>query len=376
MKKITIFDSTLRDGAQAPGNNMTVNQKLIVAKQLEKIGIDTIEAGFPVSSPDDFEAVSLIAQEVKNCKICGFSRSQKGDIDKVGVALRNSNNCQIEILGSASEINYKYKRNLTQEDIIAESETLVKYTKANYPNLEISYGLEDAARGDIGFLKELSHSATNAGAKVIVVGDTVGFANPYDFGIIVGEIKKQIPEDVTLSVHCHNDLGMAVANSLAGVANGASEIQVSINGIGERCGNTQMEAMVLALVVHPSFGKTRIKPEFLSETSQMLSDIIERKPAYEAPVIGKNAFSTEAGLHMDGIMKNPMVYQFIDPKVIGRKQDFILGYNSGKSGFEYKLNQLGYQYSSNDITQLMQKARGLRDINDYKLIQLYNEIQQ
>ena len=370
---VKIFDSTLRDGEQAPGNTMSLEQKLAIALQLEKLGIDTIEAGFPESSDEDRNAISRIAEMIENTKICAFARSKEEDIDKAGNSLEKAKYGQIEILGSGSDINLKYKRRMTVEDGLKDSRNSIKYAITMFPKLEISFAMEDSSRGDINYLADLTKTAVDSGAKVIVLADTVGYTYPTQFSKLVRSIKQVIPDSVSLSVHCHNDLGLAVANTLAGIENGAAEAQVTLGGIGERCGNAQLEALVMALYLHPELGKTSVNTSLFYETSQLLKGILNRDFAYETPIVGKNAFATEAGMHQHGILKNPMVYQTFNPKIVGRKQEFYLGRHSGKYGFEYKLKELGIIPSDQEVVNIMERAKKKGEFSDKDLIKIAGE---
>ena len=369
---VKIFDSTLRDGEQAPENTMSPEQKLAIALQLEKLGVDTIEAGFPASSREDSYIVYSIARRLQNSKICAFARSLKCDIDIAGYSLRHAQNGQIQILGSGSDINL-YKRGITREDGLKDSRNSIKYAITMFPKLEISFAMEDSSRGDINYLADLTKTAVDSGAKVVVLADTVGYTYPTQFSKLVRSIKQVIPDSVSLSVHCHNDLGLAVANTLAGIENGATEAQVTLGGIGERCGNAQLEALVMALYLHPELGKTSVNTSLFYETSQLLKGILNRDFAYETPIVGKNAFTTEAGMHQHGILKNSVVYQAFNPKIVGRKQEFYLGRHSGKYGFEYKLKELGIIPSDQEVVNIMERAKKKGEFSDKDLIKIAGE---
>lgn len=373
MKIIEIFDSTLRDGEQAPGNSMNPSEKLAFAQQLEKIGVNTIEAGFPASSKEDYNAVFEISKKIKNCKIAALSRMNRKDIDITASALFPSTNSQIELVGRGSDINLKYKSSMNRQDGLKETEEIIKYIKKNYPHLEISFGIEDSTRASLEYLCKLSSIAYNSGAEAIVLADTVGCAIPSQFGKLVKKIRINLPY-CKISVHCHNDLGLAVANSISAIENGVSEIQTTVNGIGERCGNTQLEPLVIALMLNNNLGNTNIKTEYLYETSRLLSKIIKREPSFEMPIVGKNSFSTEAGIHQQGILKNPLVYQAFSPGIVGRKQEFYLGKHSGKSGFNYFLNNNQIYPTENELEEIVKISKDSGRFSILDLINIYNYI--
>lgn len=364
MKKVQFFDTTLRDGEQTPGVNFDVKEKIRIALQLEKLGIDCIEAGFPISSPGDFECVKAIADQIKTTAVTGLARCVERDIDRVAEALQNAYAPQIHIFLATSDVHMKCKLKMSRAEVLASIDHHVRYAAKQFEIVQFSP--EDATRTDRSFLIEAVQTAITAGAKVINIPDTVGYTNPTEFGQLFRELRAAIPEfdAVTFSCHCHDDLGMAVANSLAAIENGATRVEATINGIGERAGNTALEEVAVALHIRKDFyqAETTITLNQFKTTSDLVSRLSGLPVPKNKAVIGGNAYAHESGIHQDGVLKNPDTYEIITPALVGvEKNSLPLGKLSGKHAFQTKLAELGYEITADEQSRLFKRFKQLAD---------------
>lgn len=364
MRKIQIFDTTLRDGEQSPGCSMNIHEKLEMARQLERLGVDVIEAGFPIASPEDFESVKIIAQEVRSCRIAGLCRAVKGDIDCAWEALRDHPDPLLHVFLATSDIHLEAKLHKTREEVLAQVKEMVAYARALCPNVEFS--AEDASRSDREYLVQVFDAAQEAGAGVLNIPDTVGYAAPAEMEELVRYVKTHLknPDKVLLSVHCHNDLGMAVANSLAGMQGGADQIECTVNGIGERAGNAALEEIVMAVATRPQlYGcQTGIHTRQIYRTSKLLSTITGVPVPPNKAIVGVNAFAHESGIHQHGVMNNRLTYEILSPESVGIYQNrMVLGKHSGRHAFEERLDQLGYRLPEAVLEKSFEKFKALAD---------------
>lgn len=344
-QKVQIFDTTLRDGEQVPGCKLNTEQKLIIAQRLDELGVDVIEAGFPISSPGDFNSVEAISKAVKNATVCALTRAVKEDIDAAARAIQFAKKPRIHTGIGTSETHLKYKFNASQDEIINRAAEAVSYAKSFVDDVE--FYAEDAGRTDNVFLAKICSEAIKAGATVLNIPDTTGYCLPDEYGAKIKYLKENVIgiEKAILSCHCHNDLGLATANSIAGVINGARQIECTINGIGERAGNTSLEEVVMILRQHPRLGlDTNINSKLLYSTSQMVSDHMGMLVQPNKAIIGANAFSHSSGIHQDGMIKNKSTYEIIDPKDVGvNDSSIILTARSGRAALAYRAKKIGYE---------------------------------
>jgi len=364
MKKIIIFDTTLRDGEQSPGASLNPKEKLEIARQLARLKVDIIEAGFPVVSEGDFEAVKKIAGSVKGAAICGLARAIRKDIDRAYEALKSSQRPRIHVFLATSPIHMKYKLKKAEDEILKLSFEAVKYARGKVPDIEFSP--EDASRTEPAFLFKVVERAINAGATTINIPDTVGYATPEEFAALIRAIKKNVPnvEKAVLSVHCHNDLGMATANSLAAVIGGARQIECTINGIGERAGSASLEEIVMAIKTRKDFYRyaTCVRSRELYKTSRLVSHLTGIMVQPNKAIIGQNAFSHEAGIHQDGILKKRATYEIMRPEDVGFGQTrLVLGKHSGRHAFNERLKRLSYSLSKDELTKAFARFKELAD---------------
>lgn len=364
MRKIQFFDTTLRDGEQTPGVNFNTKEKVQIALQLEKWGIDTIEAGFPIASPGDFEAVSAIAKACQKMTVAGLARCQKKDIDAAYEALKEAKYPQIHVFLATSPVHMEYKLKMTPDEVLASIKKHVTYAKSKFEKVQFSP--EDATRTEKDFLLKAVQTAIDAGATIINIPDTVGYTNPTEYGAIFKFLIENIQSDteITFSSHCHDDLGMATANALAAIENGANRVEGTVNGIGERAGNTALEEVAVALHIRQNYYQATSQIE-LSETKRT-SDLIAQLSGIKVPknkaVIGGNAFSHESGIHQDGVLKNPETYEIITPQLVGVKTNALpLGKLSGRHAFTNKLEELGYHFDEAERNLLFKKFKVLAD---------------
>ena len=343
--KVQIFDTTLRDGEQVPGCKLDTNQKLIIAERLDLLGVDVIEAGFPISSPGDFKSVDEIARLVKNATVCGLTRAVKKDIEVAAEALKHAVKPRIHtgIGTSDSHIKYKFKSN--RDDIIKRAYDAVAYAKTFVEDVE--FYAEDAGRTDNEYLARVCEAAIKAGATVLNIPDTTGYCLPEEYGAKMKYLKENVTgiDKAILSCHCHNDLGLATANSIAGVINGARQIECTINGIGERAGNTALEEVVMILRQHPTLGlDTDINSRLLWDTSKMVSEKMGMPVQPNKAVVGSNAFAHSSGIHQDGVIKNRETYEIMDPEEVGVTESaIVLTARSGRAALAYRSKKVGYE---------------------------------
>ena len=364
MDVVRIFDTTLRDGEQSPGFSMNTQEKIRLARQLAALNVDVIEAGFPIASKGDLEAVKQVAQVVRDVPIAALARAKKQDVDAAIEALKPAAAPRLHVFLATSDLHLRAKLNLTQEQALEAIGAMVRYGREHVE--EVEFSAEDAGRTDIGFLCQVCRVAVDAGATVLNLPDTVGYAVPEEYGAMFTKVRECLgdPDGITLSAHCHDDLGMAVANSLAAIRAGVRQIECTINGIGERAGNASLEEIVVALAVRKeSFGvTTRIRLEQLFPTSRMLTEITGAQVAPNKAVVGANAFAHEAGIHQDGIIKNPLTYEIISPQTVGvPNRSLVLGKHSGRNALRLSLRDLGYEASDTELAEVYSRVTALAD---------------
>ncbi|MGB9622112.1 MAG: 2-isopropylmalate synthase, partial [Brevinematia bacterium] len=355
-KRIFIFDTTLRDGEQSPGASMSSEDKLVFAKQLAILGVDIIEAGFPVSSPIQFEGVKMIADEVEGPVIAALARAVENDIKSAYEALKSAKKKRIHTFIATSPIHMEYKLRKKPDEVLKLAVDAVKYAKSLVDDVEFS--AEDATRSDINFLKEIFLAVVEAGATTINIPDTVGYTTPFEFYNIVKQIKDVVGDKAKISVHCHNDLGLAVANSLSALLAGADQVEVSVNGIGERAGNASLEEVVMNINVRNDIYHfyTNINTKEIYKTSKLLISITGMPMAYNKPIVGRNVFAHESGIHQDGVLKYRQTYEIMKPEDVGRSSsEIILGRHSGRHALKAKFKELGITYSSEEEFEEMYK---------------------
>jgi len=364
MRKINVFDTTLRDGEQSPGCSMNLQEKLEVARQLERLGVDVIEAGFAIASPGDFQSVKAISQIVKNATIASLSRALKPDIERAYEAVKDAVDPCIHTFIATSPIHMEYKLKMTPEQVLQQTIDMVKYAKSLCPKVEFS--AEDASRSEPEFLYRVFEAAIKAGATCINVPDTVGYAMPDEFHQLIVGVKNNVAgiEKVDLSVHCHNDLGMAVANSLAAVRAGATQVECTINGIGERAGNAALEEVVMALVTRKELygAETNVVTDQIYNSSRLISSITGVSVQPNKAVVGRNAFAHEAGIHQHGVLANRMTYEIMTHESVGLPANaIVLGKHSGKHAFAERLRSMGYALDDEQISVSFEKFKELAD---------------
>ena len=362
--QVIIFDTTLRDGEQSPGASMNTAEKLRIATQLEKLGVDILEAGFPAASEGDMEAVSRIAGKLQTTEVAALARTSKDDIDRAWEAIRHAAKPKIHTFIATSDIHLEYKLKMTRDAVVAAAVDAVKYARSLTDNVEFS--AEDGSRSDRDYLCRVFEAVIEAGAKTVNLPDTVGYALPQEFAELVRYVKTHTPNinQAVLSVHCHNDLGLATANTLAAIASGARQAEVTVNGIGERAGNTSLEEVVMSMVTrHNSLGlKSSIKTEFIHPTSRLVSMITGIMVQPNKAIVGANAFAHEAGIHQDGVLKNPMTYEIMKPETIGLSTNkLVLGKHSGRHALRSRLRQMGYDLSDEEINLVFNRFKELAD---------------
>jgi 2-isopropylmalate synthase len=361
---ITIFDTTLRDGEQSPGASMNANEKLRLAIQLEKLGVDVCEAGFPAASDGDFHAVAQIAQKMQRMSVAGLARATKHDIDRAWGAVSKARKPRIHTFLATSDIHLKYKLKMSHEEMLQKAVEAVKYAKSLTDDVEFS--AEDGSRSDRDFLCKVFEAAIAAGATTVNLPDTVGYAIPTEFTELVKYVRAHTPniDKAVLSVHCHNDLGLATSNTLSAVEAGARQVEVTINGIGERAGNTSLEEVVMALHTRQNLMPytTHITTEQIYSASRLVSMITGIIVQPNKAIVGANAFAHEAGIHQDGVLKNPMTYEIMQPETIGLKQNLlVLGKHSGRHALRDRLSQMGYDLSEKELELVFTKFKELAD---------------
>lgn len=352
--KVQIFDTTLRDGEQVPGCKLDTAQKLIIAQQLDTLGVDVIEAGFPVSSPGDFQSVYEISRLVKNATVCGLTRAVKNDIKVAAEALQLARRPRIHTGIGTSDSHIKYKFNATREQVIERGAAAVRYAKSFVEDVE--FYAEDAGRTDNEFLARVCEAMIKAGATVLNIPDTTGYCLPEEYGQKIKYLKENVKgiDKVILSCHCHNDLGLATANSIAGVLNGARQIECTINGIGERAGNTSLEEVVMIMKQHPYLDlSTGINSQLLYATSQMVSDHMGMPVQPNKAIVGANAFAHSSGIHQDGVIKNRATYEIMDPAEVGvTESSIVLTARSGRAALAYRAKKVGYELTKLQLDEV------------------------
>ncbi len=364
MKIIKIFDTTLRDGEQSPGASMNVEEKLQVAKQLARLGVDIIEAGFAISSQGDFEAIKIIGAEVEGPVICSLARAKEDDIKRAWESLKDIPKRRIHTFHSTSDIHLKYQFRISREEALKRSVEMVKLARSFVEDVEFSP--MDAARSDVSYLCEVVEAVIDAGASTVNIPDTVGYTIPSEFGALIKDIRKKVKniKKAVISVHCHNDLGLAVANSLAAVLNGAGQIECTINGIGERAGNCSLEEAVMALRTRGDIfnADTNINAEEIMRSSRLVTKITGMSVQPNKAIVGANAFAHESGIHQDGLLKEKSTYEIITPETIGlHKTKLVLGKHSGRHAFKSRLNELGYKLSDEELNNAFERFKKLAD---------------
>ncbi|WP_312393513.1 2-isopropylmalate synthase [Chryseobacterium sp.] len=362
-EKVEIFDTTLRDGEQVPGCKLNTEQKLIIAEKLDELGVDVIEAGFPISSPGDFHSVSEIAKLVKNAKVCGLTRANQKDIDTAAEALRFAKRPRIHTGIGTSDSHIKFKFNSNREDIIERAVQAVKYAKTFVEDVE--FYAEDAGRTDNDYLAKVCEAVIKAGATVLNIPDTTGYCLPEEYGAKIKYLRENVTgiDKAILSCHCHNDLGMATANSIAGVINGARQIECTINGLGERAGNTALEEVVMILKQHPHLKlHTDVQSKMLNPMSILVSDLMGMSVQPNKAIVGANAFAHSSGIHQDGVIKNRETYEIIDPAEVGvNASTIVLTARSGRSALAYRFKHIGFEVTKNELDFLYQEFLKIAD---------------
>jgi 2-isopropylmalate synthase len=364
MDVVRIFDTTLRDGEQSPGFSMNTAEKIRLAKQLAILGVDVIEAGFPIASRGDLEAVRMVAKEVRDVPIAALARAKKEDVSAAIEALEPAAASRLHIFLATSDLHLRVKLKMSREQALEAIGSMIKLGRRHVG--EVEFSAEDAGRTDIDYLCQVCRVAVDAGATTLNLPDTVGYAVPEEYGAMFRKVREYLgdPAGITLSAHCHDDLGMAVANSLAAIRAGVRQIECTINGIGERAGNASLEEVVVALAVRKdSFNVTTgIRLEHLFPTSRMLTEITGAQVAPNKAVVGANAFAHEAGIHQDGIIKNPQTYEIISPETVGvPSRSLVLGKHSGRNALRKSLRDLGYEPSDADLAECYRRVTALAD---------------
>ena len=362
--KVEIFDTTLRDGEQVPGCKLDTKNKLIIAERLDELGVDIIEAGFPISSPGDFHSVEEIAKLVKNAKVCGLTRAVKKDIDTAAEALKHAKRPRIHTGIGTSDSHIQHKFNATREQIIERAVAAVAHAKSYVEDVE--FYAEDAGRTDNAFLAQVCEAVIKAGATVLNIPDTTGYCLPEEYGSKIKYLKENVNgiDKATLSCHCHNDLGLATANSIAGVINGARQIECTINGIGERAGNTSLEEVVMILRQHPTLDlDTNINSKLLYDTSRLVSESMGMMVQPNKAIVGANAFAHSSGIHQDGVIKNRETYEIINPHDVGVTESaIVLTARSGRAALAYRAKNVGIELDKLQLDRVYQEFLKLADL--------------
>lgn len=382
-EKIHIFDTTLRDGEQVPGCKLNTKEKLGLALQLETLGVDIIEAGFPVSSPGDFESVTQIAKHIKNATVCGLTRAVQKDIEVAAQALKYAVRPRIHTGIGTSDFHIKAKFNSTQDEILARAIQCVKWAR-NFTD-DVEFYAEDAGRTDNEYLARVVEAVIAVGATVVNIPDTTGYCLPHQYGEKIAFLRNNVPniDKAILSCHCHNDLGLATANSISGVMNGARQIECTINGLGERAGNTSLEEVVMIIAQHKQLNLyTNINTQMLNPLSREVSDIMRMPVQPNKAIVGSNAFSHSSGIHQDGFLKCAETYEIINPELVGAEgSKIVLTARSGRSALAHRFQKLGYEFNRDDIDALYENfllvADGKKEVVEADLQHLatnYNKI--
>lgn len=379
--KVQIFDTTLRDGEQVPGCKLNADEKLELALQLEHLGVDIIEAGFPISSPGDFDSVSQIAKTIKNATVCGLSRAVQKDIEVAAAAVKHAARPRIHTGIGTSDLHIKAKFNSTQEEILERAIQCVKWAR-NFVD-DVEFYAEDAGRTDNEYLARVIEAVIKAGATVVNIPDTTGYCLPHQYGEKITYLVNNVPniDKAIISCHCHNDLGLATANSIAGVIAGARQIECTINGLGERAGNTSLEEVVMVIKQHKHLGLyTNIKTEQLNPMSRLVSDTMRMPVQPNKAIVGSNAFSHSSGIHQDGFLKNADTYETIKPESVGADSSkIVLTARSGRSALAYRFQNLGFQFDKQDVDVLydefLKVADSKKEVQDNDLTSIGKQYQ-
>ncbi|HET9430573.1 MAG TPA: 2-isopropylmalate synthase [Chitinophagaceae bacterium] len=380
--KVFIFDTTLRDGEQVPGCKLNTKEKLELALNLENLGVDIIEAGFPISSPGDFESVSQIARTIRNATVCGLSRAVQKDIEVAAQALKGAARSRIHTGIGTSDFHIKSKFNSTREDILLRAIQSVKWAR-NYTD-DVEFYAEDAGRTDNEYLARVVEAVIKAGATVVNIPDTTGYCLPHQYGEKIAYLVNNVPniDKAILSCHCHNDLGLATANSIAGVIAGARQVECTINGLGERAGNTSLEEVVMIIKQHKNLGfHTSIRSEQLNPLSRQVSDTMRMPVQPNKAIVGSNAFSHSSGIHQDGFLKDALTYEIINPDEVGADSSkIVLTARSGRSALAYRFQKLGFLFDRNDVDTLynefLKVADSKKEVVDNDLTSLAKKHQE
>jgi 2-isopropylmalate synthase len=379
--RIRVFDTTLRDGEQSPGCSMNVQEKLRLAYQLDRLGVDIIEAGFPIASDGDFAAVQATAAAIRRPIIAGLARACTPDIERAWQALKGAAQPRIHVFLATSDIHLQYKLKISRQQCLEQARDSVRLAKSLCADVEFSP--EDATRTDHEFLYQVLDSVVEAGATTLNIPDTVGYSMPAEFGELIQSIRRRVRgiENVTISAHCHNDLGLAVANSLAALAAGARQVECTINGIGERAGNASLEEIVMAMRVRPDRCgyDTGIVSEQLFPASQMLSEVTGVPVQPNKAVTGRNAFAHEAGIHQDGMLKNPLTYEIMTPQSVGVPDSkLVLGKHSGRHALGLRCEQLGFQFNRRELDEIYRRfvvlADKIKHVEEHHLLELIQQV--
>jgi len=371
--QIRIFDTTLRDGEQSPGCSMNVQEKLSLARQLERLGVDVIEAGFPIASDGDFESVKAIAKEIEDSIVCGLARTGEMDVQRAAQAVESARHPRIHTFIATSDIHLEYKLRMSREQVLEEVDRAVRQARASVDDVEFS--AEDATRSDRDYLVEVFSAAVAAGATTLNVPDTVGYTTPKEYGALIEYLRERVTgaEGAIFSVHCHNDLGLAVANSLSAIRAGARQIECTVNGIGERAGNTSLEEVVMAIRTRSDQFEgldTGIRTQEIYSTSRLLSSVTGVQVQPNKAIVGDNAFAHEAGIHQDGVLKAAITYEIMTPESIGRaSNELVLGKHSGRHAFRNRLEELGFVIEGDEFQRAFKR---FKDLADAKKV-IYNE---
>jgi 2-isopropylmalate synthase len=375
--RVYIFDTTLRDGEQSPGCSMTVDEKVRMAAKLVELGVDILEAGFPIASDGDFEAVQKIGREFSWAHVAALARAATGDVERAAAALRPAKRSRIHTFIATSDIHLKYKLKKSRQQVLDEAVAAVALAR-NYTD-DVEFSAEDATRTDPDYLEEVCRAVVAAGARTVNLPDTVGYSVPEEYAALIGRMTRALGDSAVVSVHCHDDLGLAVANSIAAVQAGARQIECTINGIGERAGNAALEEVVMVFKTRPDRlpYQTKISSEHLYSASQLLAQTITFGPQPNKAIVGENAFAHEAGIHQDGYLKERSTYEIIDPKTVGVPESkLVLGKHSGRHALKQRCQDLGFDLSKEDLdhvyqrfTTLADRKKGLRNDEIVALIQ-------
>ncbi len=362
--RVRIFDTTLRDGEQSPGCSMNIDEKIRVARQLAALQVDTIEAGFPIASPGDFEAVREVARKIEGPVICGLARAVEKDIDRAWEAVRDAKRARIHTFIATSDLHLQFKLKMSRDAVLERAAWAVAHAKRYTEDVEFS--AEDAARSDVDFLCRVVEGAIGSGATTVNIPDTVGYAIPEEFGRLIATLRERVPniDQAVISVHCHNDLGLAVANSLAAVCHGARQVECTVNGLGERAGNASLEEVVMAIRTRRNlFGlTTNVRTEKIYQSSRLVSDITGMVVQANKAVVGANAFAHESGIHQDGFLKKQETYEIMTPESIGlSKSKLVLGKHSGRHAFRARLGEMGYHLSEEETNRAFERFKTLAD---------------